>query len=51
MENTCLTFATPTLIAGDKSAVEVVAHEISHVSVSGLDRVRAHRRSLGLEMV
>jgi leukotriene-A4 hydrolase len=32
MENACLTFATPTLIAGDKSSVDVVAHEISHVS-------------------
>ena len=30
MENTCLTFLTPTLIAGDKSLVDVVAHEISH---------------------
>lgn len=34
MENACLTFATPTLIAGDKSSVDVVAHEISHVSSS-----------------
>ncbi|KAG0193693.1 Leukotriene A-4 hydrolase [Apophysomyces sp. BC1034] len=30
MENPCLTFVTPTLLAGDKSAVQVVAHEISH---------------------
>ncbi|WWC90899.1 leukotriene A-4 hydrolase/aminopeptidase [Kwoniella dendrophila CBS 6074] len=30
MENSCLTFATPTIIAGDKSQVDVVAHEISH---------------------
>jgi leukotriene-A4 hydrolase len=30
MENPCLTFLTPTLIAGDKSLVDVVAHEISH---------------------
>ncbi|KAI8972126.1 peptidase family M1-domain-containing protein [Pilobolus umbonatus] len=30
MENPCLTFVTPTLLAGDKSAVDVVAHEISH---------------------
>ncbi|XP_047738379.1 leukotriene A-4 hydrolase [Hyalella azteca] len=30
MENPCLTFVTPTLLAGDKSAVDVVIHEISH---------------------
>ncbi|XP_059613051.1 leukotriene A-4 hydrolase [Phlebotomus argentipes] len=30
MENPCLTFVTPTIIAGDKSLVSVVAHEISH---------------------
>lgn len=30
MENPCLTFVTPTLIAGDKSLADVVAHEISH---------------------
>lgn len=30
MENSCLTFATPTIIAGDRSQVDVVAHEISH---------------------
>ncbi|CRL06266.1 CLUMA_CG019119, isoform A [Clunio marinus] len=30
MENPCLTFVTPTVIAGDKSLVDVVAHEISH---------------------
>ncbi|KAG2191809.1 hypothetical protein INT47_011933 [Mucor saturninus] len=30
MENPCLTFVTPTLLAGDKSAVNVIAHEISH---------------------
>lgn len=30
MENPCLTFLTPTIIAGDKSLVDVVAHEISH---------------------
>ena len=32
MENSCLTFATPTIVAGDRSAVDVCAHEISHVS-------------------
>ena len=30
MENPCLTFVTPTLLAGDKSLVDVVAHEIGH---------------------
>ncbi|XP_050440374.1 leukotriene A-4 hydrolase isoform X2 [Adelges cooleyi] len=30
MENPCLTFVTPTLIAGDRSLVNVVAHEIAH---------------------
>uniref|UniRef100_A0A6B2E589 Putative bifunctional leukotriene a4 hydrolase/aminopeptidase lta4h n=1 Tax=Phlebotomus kandelakii TaxID=1109342 RepID=A0A6B2E589_9DIPT len=30
MENPCLTFVTPTVIAGDKSLVSVVAHEIAH---------------------
>lgn len=30
MENPCLTFVTPTLIAGDRSLVDVVAHEIAH---------------------
>jgi len=30
MENPCLTFVTPTIIAGDKSLTNVIAHEISH---------------------
>eukprot|EP00929_Paragymnodinium_shiwhaense_P026722 TRINITY_DN15823_c0_g2_i1.p1 TRINITY_DN15823_c0_g2~~TRINITY_DN15823_c0_g2_i1.p1 ORF type:complete len:677 (+),score=162.98 TRINITY_DN15823_c0_g2_i1:52-2031(+) len=30
MENPCLTFVTPTLLAKDKSQVSVVAHEIAH---------------------
>jgi len=30
MENTSLTFVTPTLLAGDRSLANVVAHEISH---------------------
>ncbi|CAE7561524.1 LTA4H [Symbiodinium natans] len=30
MENPCLTFVTPTLLAGDKSLADVVAHEITH---------------------
>jgi hypothetical protein len=28
MENSCLTFVTPTLLAGDRSLVDVCAHEI-----------------------
>lgn len=30
MENPCLTFVTPTLLAGDRSLSNVVAHEIAH---------------------
>jgi len=30
MENPCLTFVTPTLLAGDGSLVSVIAHEIAH---------------------
>ncbi|KAI9034084.1 hypothetical protein DFJ74DRAFT_600942 [Hyaloraphidium curvatum] len=30
MENPCLTFVTPALVAGDRSLVDVVAHEIAH---------------------
>lgn len=30
MENPCLTFATPSLIVGDRSLVAVIAHEITH---------------------
>jgi leukotriene-A4 hydrolase len=30
MENPCLTFATPTILAGDKSLVTLVAHELAH---------------------
>jgi leukotriene-A4 hydrolase len=30
MENPCLTFVTPTLLAGDRSLVSVIAHEIAH---------------------
>jgi hypothetical protein len=36
MENSCLTFVTPTLVAGDRSEVDVAAHEISHVRSLGL---------------
>ncbi|XP_070557997.1 leukotriene A-4 hydrolase-like [Ptychodera flava] len=30
MENPCLTFVTPTTVAGDRSLVNVAAHEIAH---------------------
>lgn len=30
MENPMLTFVTPTLLAGDRSMANVVAHEIAH---------------------
>ncbi|QQP32378.1 Leukotriene A4 hydrolaselike [Caligus rogercresseyi] len=30
MENPCLTFVTPTLLTGDKSLTDVIAHEIAH---------------------
>ncbi|KAF8060869.1 peptidase family M1-domain-containing protein [Lyophyllum atratum] len=30
MENACLTFLTPTLLAGDRSLVDVVVHEATH---------------------
>jgi hypothetical protein len=30
MENPTLTFATPTIVAGDKSLVSVIAHELAH---------------------
>lgn len=30
MENPCITFVTPCLLAGDRSLVDVIIHEISH---------------------
>jgi aminopeptidase N len=30
MENPCLTFATPTILAGDKSLTSLIAHELAH---------------------
>ena len=30
MENPCLTFVTPTVIAGDKSLVSLISHELAH---------------------
>ena len=30
MENPCLTFVTPTLIAKDRSLIDVIQHEITH---------------------
>lgn len=35
MENACLTFATPTVIAHDRSSVDLAAHEIAHVREFG----------------
>lgn len=35
MENPCLTFVTPTLLAGDRSLANVVAHEIAHSWTGG----------------
>lgn len=35
MENPCLTFVTPTLLAGDRSLTNVVAHEIAHSWTGG----------------
>ncbi len=35
MENPCLTFATPTLLAGDRSLANVICHEVSRVRVEG----------------
>ena len=30
MENPCLTFVTPCLLAGDRSLADVIIHEIAH---------------------
>ena len=30
MENPCLTFATPTILAGDRSLVSLISHELAH---------------------
>lgn len=40
MENPCLTFVTPTIIAGDRSLVSVIQHEITHSWTGNL--VRTH---------
>ncbi|KAF0536693.1 leukotriene A-4 hydrol [Gigaspora margarita] len=37
MENPCLTFVTPTLLAGDRSLVDVVSHEIPHSWMGNLE--------------
>jgi leukotriene-A4 hydrolase len=36
MENPCLTFVTPTLLAGDRSLTNVVAHEVRGSNQLGL---------------
>lgn len=45
MENPCLTFVTPTLLAGDRSLSSVVAHEIAH-RYRPCSSFRAHTRAL-----
>ena len=42
MENPCLTFVTPTLLAGDKSLADVVAHEIAQSWTGNLVTNRHH---------
>lgn len=49
MENPCLTFVTPTLLAGDKSLVDVVAHEVS--SKFSLIQLFAHKSFSDLALV
>lgn len=44
MENPCLTFVTPTVLAGDKSLVDVIAHEISHSWTGNLVRFKLYFR-------
>lgn len=34
MENPCLTFVTPTLLAGDKSLTDTVIHEVRGAAVA-----------------
>ncbi|TYZ68125.1 hypothetical protein PybrP1_011985 [[Pythium] brassicae (nom. inval.)] len=43
MENPCLTFVTPTLLAGDRSLADVVAHEIAHSWTGNLVTNRSWR--------
>ena len=48
MENPCLTFVTPTLLAGDRSLADVVAHEIAHryVQTLGMNSLYFSRKLL-----
>lgn len=36
MENPCLTFVTPTLLTGDKSLADVIAHEVNTPTLTNL---------------
>ena len=45
MENPCLTFVTPSLLAGDKSLADVVIHEITHSWTGNLVTNRYVRNS------
>jgi hypothetical protein len=42
MENPCLTFVTPTLLTGDKSLADVIAHEVNTVRLLPSQIVRMH---------
>ena len=42
MENPCLTFVTPTLLAGDRSLANVMCHEVAH-SWTGARAPHEHR--------
>ena len=39
MENPCLTFATPSLLSGDKSNADVIAHEVRNLNTIFNDKL------------
>lgn len=49
MENTCLTFVTPVLIAHDRSLTDVCAHEIAYVTRLFYLGISSHRRDNPLQ--